>query len=102
MAKKDLPNAYTPWAAPAANPAALSVFVFQCEATNLFALTLYRSGDNIPQANCAGRWIYRAKLLLTRQSLSTLPIDADTATIALQQYGIYMVRLSSNVIMLRP
>ena len=82
--------------------AALSVFVFQCEATNLFALTLYRSGDNIPPANGAGRWIYRAKLLLTRQSLRTLPIDADKATIALQQLGIYMVRLSSNVIMLRP
>ena len=28
--------------------AALSVFVFQCDETALYALTLYRSGDNLP------------------------------------------------------
>ena len=82
--------------------AALSVFVFQCAATDLYVFTLYRSGYNISWGDCHERWICRGRLLLTRQSLGTLPIDADTAMSALQQDGIYMVRLSSDIIMLRP
>jgi hypothetical protein len=82
--------------------AALSVFVFQCAATDLHVLTLYRSGNNISSGDCPKRWIYRGRLLLTRQSLGTLPIDTHTAMSALQQHGIYMVRLSSGIIILRP
>jgi len=81
--------------------AALSVFVFQCAATDMHALTLYRSGNNIASGDCPERWFYRGRLLLTRQSLGTLPIDADTAMSVLQQDGVYMVRLSSGIIILR-
>jgi hypothetical protein len=47
--------------------AALSVFVFQCADSDLYALTLYRSGDNLPADACAGSWVYRARLLLTKR-----------------------------------
>jgi hypothetical protein len=82
--------------------AALSVFVFQRATSYVHALTLYRSGNNVASDDCPERWVYRGRLLLTRQSLGTLPIDADSAMSALQQHGVYMVRLSSGIIMLRP
>jgi hypothetical protein len=78
--------------------AALGVFVFQCETTNLYALTLYSSGGNIPRSNCEAHWQYRGTLLLTMQSLATLPIDAQIAMAELRQLGYHMVRLSSDII----
>jgi len=46
----------------------LGVFVFQCADTDLYALSLYRSGDNLPVGACAGGWHYRGRLLMTKQS----------------------------------
>ena len=78
--------------------AALSVFVFQCTDSDLYALTLYRSGDNLPADACAGSWVYRARLLLTKQSLETLPIDFDAAMATLMRDGFSLVRFSSGII----
>jgi hypothetical protein len=78
--------------------AALSVFVFQCADTDLYALTLYRSGDNLPADGCVGSWVYRARLLLTRQSLETLPIDFDAAMATLMKDGWFLARFSSGII----
>src|SRR5262245_5581980 len=78
--------------------AALSVFVFQCGNTDLYALTLYRSGQNLPAEACEGSWTYRAKLLLTKQSLETLPLDAGAAVTELKKHGIYLARFSSSII----
>jgi hypothetical protein len=78
--------------------AALSVFVFQCADTDLHALTLYRSGKNLPAQACEGSWTYRARLLLTRQSLETLPLDAEAAVTELRKHGIYLARFSSSII----
>jgi hypothetical protein len=80
--------------------AALSVFVFQCADTEVHALTLYRSGDNLPADVCVGSWVYRARLMLTKQSLETLSIDADAAMAALMKDGLYLVRFSSGIISL--
>jgi hypothetical protein len=80
--------------------AALSVFVFQCADTEVHALTLYRSGDNLPADVCVGSWVYRATLMLTKQSMETLPIDADAAMAALMKDGLYLVRFSSGIISL--
>ena len=80
--------------------AALSVFVFQCADTEVHALTLYRSGDNLPANVCLGSWVYRARLMLTKQSMETLPIDADAAMAALMKDGLYLVRFSSGLISL--
>ena len=33
-----------------------SVFVVQCEDTDLHALTLYSSGDDLPAHACNGSW----------------------------------------------
>jgi hypothetical protein len=77
---------------------ALSIFVFQCGDTDLYALTLYRSGDNLPAEECEGSWIYRAKLLMTRQSLETLPLDANAAIAALKEHGFFLARLRSGII----
>ena len=74
------------------------MFVFQRETTNLYALTLYSSGDNIPRDDCEGQWQYRGTLLLTMQSLATLPIDAQADMAELRQLGYHMVRLSSDII----
>jgi hypothetical protein len=78
--------------------AALRVFVFQCAESNVYALTLYRSGDNLPVDACAGSWVYRASLLLTKQSLATLPIDSDAAMAALMSDGLFLAHLSSGII----
>ena len=80
--------------------AALSVFVFQCADTEVHALTLYRSGDNLPANVCLGSWVYRARLMLTKQSLETLSIDADAAMAALMKDGLYLLRFSSGIISL--
>jgi hypothetical protein len=79
--------------------AALNVFVFQCEDTELYALSLYRSGDNLPVDMCSGRWAYRTKLLMTEQSLATLPVDTVSVIAELQVDGYSLVRLSSKIIL---
>lgn len=79
--------------------ASLSVFLFRCADTDLHALTLYRSGDNLPVQTCGeGQWIYKARLLLTKQSLDTLPLDAETAIEELKRHGLFLARLSSGII----
>jgi hypothetical protein len=77
---------------------ALAVFVFQCVDSNLYALTLYRSGENLPADVCAGSWVYRTKLLLTKQSLESLPVDSDAAMAELTKHGLFLARLSSGII----
>jgi len=79
-------------------PAALSVFLFECNDPRLYALSLYRSGENLPGDICAGRWAYRTKLLFTRESLASLPIDPGEAMVQLQREGYYLMHVSSNVI----
>jgi hypothetical protein len=77
---------------------ALNVFVFQCEDTDQHALTLYRSGDNLPP--CIGcQWIFRGKLLMTHQSLATLPLDVEAAMAGLSVDGYYLARFRSNIIL---
>jgi len=78
----------------------LSVFVFQFADTDLYALTLYRSGENLPADVCVGSWVYRTKLLLTKQSLQTLPIDADAAMASLMKEGVFLARFRSGIISL--
>jgi hypothetical protein len=79
--------------------AALSVFLFQCADTDLYALTLYRSGDNVPAGACGeGTWQFKARLLLTKQSLDTLPLDAVAAMDQLTQHGYFLARFSSAII----
>lgn len=77
----------------------LNVFVFQCADTDLYALTLYRSGENLP--NEGGAWQYRGRLLMTRQSLETLPIDVSAAMAELRINGLFLIQLSSRIILLR-
>jgi hypothetical protein len=79
--------------------AALSVFVFQCEDTDLHALTLYRSGDNLPSDACSECWRYRGRLRMTLQSLAMLPLDAATAITQLRTDGISLARFSSGIIL---
>jgi hypothetical protein len=76
----------------------LSVFVFQCVDTDFHALTLYRSGDNLPGGLCAPGWIYRGRLLLKRQSLETLPLDAVAAMQELRANGLFIQRFTSGII----
>jgi hypothetical protein len=77
---------------------ALSVFVFQCGDTDLYALTLYRSGDNLPPDACDSGWRIRTRLLLTKQSLETLPLDAEAALKELRKHGMFLARFSSKII----
>jgi len=78
----------------------LSVFVFQCEDTDLHALTLYSSGDNLPVNSCRGSWRYRGRLLLTQQSLATLPLDVSAAIAELRTNGLFFARFGSRIILL--
>jgi len=78
----------------------LSVFVFQCEDTDLHALTLYRSGENLPAHTCNGSWRYRGRLLMTQQSLATLPLDVGAAIAQLRADGLFFARFSSPIILL--
>ena len=78
----------------------LSVFVFQCEDRDLHALTLYRSGDNLPPHQCQGSWRYRGRLLVTEQSLATLPLDVAAALAQLRANGRFFARFSSPIILL--
>ena len=79
----------------------LNVFVFQCADTDLYAFSLYRSGDNLPVDACAGAWQYRGRLLMTQQSLGTLPIDVPAAMAELRMNGLFLVQLGSRIILLR-
>jgi hypothetical protein len=76
----------------------LSVFVFQCADTDLHGLTLYRSGDNLPVHACRGAWHYRGRLLMTQQSLGTLRLDVAAAIAELRTNGLFLVQLSSGII----
>ena len=78
----------------------LSVFVFQCEDTHLHALTLYRSGESLQAHACNGSWRYRGRLLLTQQSLATLPLDAAAAIAQLRANGLFFARFNSRIILL--
>jgi hypothetical protein len=78
---------------------ALSVFVFQCEDTDLHALTLYRSGDNLPSHASSECWRYRGRLRMTLQSLVTLPLDAAAAITQLRTDGLSLARFSSGIIL---
>jgi hypothetical protein len=71
---------------------ALSVFVFQCEDTDLHALTLYRSGDILPLHACSECWRYRGRLRMTLQSLATLPFNAAAAITQLRTEVATLVR----------
>ena len=77
----------------------LNVFVFQCAESDLYALSLYRSGENLPAD--AGAWHYRGSLLMTKQSLGTLPIDLSAAMTELRMNGLFLIQLSSRIILLR-
>jgi len=79
----------------------LNVFVFQRVDTDLYAFSLYRSGNNLPVDACAGAWQYRGRLLMTQQSLGTLPIDVPAAMAELRMNGLFLVQLSSRIILLR-
>jgi hypothetical protein len=41
--------------------------VFQCGDNDLYTLTLYRSGDNLPVDACGVGWRSRAGLLMTNE-----------------------------------
>ena len=77
----------------------LNVFIFQCADTDLYALSLYRSGENLPDD--ATDWHYRGRLLMTKQSLGTLPIDLPAAMAGLRMNGLFLIQLSSRIILLR-
>jgi hypothetical protein len=79
--------------------AALRVFVFQCEGTECHALTLYRAAHNLPAGSCTGRWVFRAQLLMTPQSLATIPIDSNAAMADLRQHGYHLTRIPSKIIL---
>jgi len=55
-------------------------------------------GDNLPGDACPGSWIYRARLLLTKQSLATLPIDSNAAMASLMKDGLFLARFRSGII----
>src|SRR5215510_14479225 len=76
----------------------LAVYVFQCANTDLYALTLYPSDDNLPADPCQGRWCYRAQLLMNRRSLGTLPLDASKAIAELRANGIFLAQFGSAMI----
>lgn len=78
----------------------LGVFVFECEKTDLHALTLYRAGDNLPAHVCDGGWRYRGRLLLNSQSLGTLAVDVAAAIAELRAHGLFLARFSSRIILL--
>jgi hypothetical protein len=65
----------------------------------LYALSLYRSGENLPDD--AGAWHYRGCLLMTKQSLGTLLIDVPAAMVQLRVNGLSLIQLSSRIILLR-
>jgi hypothetical protein len=79
---------------------ALSVFVFECSSTATHALTLYRSGDNLPAEACQQGWKYRAKLLMTRESLNTLALDVDAVMAELISHGFLITQLGEGIIAL--
>ena len=76
----------------------LNVFVFQCADTDLHALSLYRSGENLPDD--AGAWHYRGCVLMTKPSLGTLPIDVRAAIAQVRINGLFLIQLSSRIILL--
>jgi hypothetical protein len=78
--------------------AELRTFVFQCADTDLYALTLYRSGENLPTDACQGRWHYRGELMMTRQSLGTLPLNPSRAIAELRTNGLFLARFGSAII----
>ena len=79
---------------------ALAVYLFQCDATEVFALTLFRDAHNVPIGVCAGTWRFKGQLSLTLQSLSSLPVDAPTVLGELVREGYAIVRLPEGLIIL--
>jgi hypothetical protein len=79
---------------------ALSVHVFQWDSTDIHALTLYRSGDNLPVETNESAWTYRASLLMIPQSLQTLGLNAEVVVNELRARGFLITCLSSGIIAL--
>jgi hypothetical protein len=79
---------------------ALSVYVFQWDGTDIHALTLYRSGDNLPVETNESAWTYRVSLLMIPQSLQTLGLNAEVVVNELRARGFLITCLSSGIIAL--
>jgi hypothetical protein len=79
--------------------AALAVFIFQCAGTDLYVLTFYRDGRNLPASMCGSSWVYRTRREYTKESLSSLPLDVDAGMGALIEDGFYPVRFSPGVLL---
>jgi len=73
-------------------PGARTVFLFQCGAEQLFAVSLDKTGVNIPRSACTQGWILREKFLLDVQE----PVPADISPVpilrGIRDRGYYMWR----------
>ena len=77
---------------------ALAVYLFQFEMTEMFVLSLYREADHLPAGICQGVWRFKGQVLMTSNSLASLPVDAPAVLQDLQRDGYAITRLPSNLI----
>jgi hypothetical protein len=77
---------------------ALAVYLFQFERTEMFVLSLYREANNLPTGVCQGSWRYKGQLLMTSNSLISLPVDTPAVLRDLRRDGYAIAQLPSNLI----
>ena len=62
----------------------------------MFVLSLYREANNLPTGVCQGSWRYKGQLLMTSNSLISLPVDTPAVLRDLRRDGYAIAQLPSN------
>ena len=68
----------------------LTGYLFQCQETDLFAVTVDRSGNCLPPPLDNQRWILQEEFTLGLLYPVTIPVDTDQVIRGIKKYGYYI------------
>lgn len=69
---------------------ATTAFLFQCGETDLFAVSLDRTGANIPIAGCDYGWLLRGEFELGVQQPVPAPIEPERILAGIAAHGYFV------------
>jgi hypothetical protein len=72
---------------------ARTAFLFQCGETGLFAVSLDRTGANIPVLECAHGWLLRDEFELGVQEPVPAPVEPERVIAGIEVNGYFVWRV---------
>jgi hypothetical protein len=77
---------------PAADVDASCAYLFECERTGFFGITLDAAGTNLSDAGCGGDWRLKAEFALGVREAITAAVDPEPVMAAIRERGYYVWR----------